>query len=84
MLPFPESLGLCGFRGLCSQQENISSVRPTNLTAVLLPRHFRILRPRDQQVRRRVTIMVEISDYDHQGEGPLLVPRAAERNVALG
>lgn len=41
-------------------------MHPTNLTAILLPRHFRILRPRDQQVRR-ITIMVEISDHESSG-----------------
>lgn len=84
VLPFTDSLGLCGFGGLCSPLENISSGHPTKLTAMLLPRHFRTLRPRDQQARRRVPIMVEISDEKHQGEGPPLVPRAAERTVARG
>lgn len=52
VLPLPESLGLCGFRGLCSQKGNIFSVRLTKLKAIRLPRHLRILMPRDQQARR--------------------------------
>lgn len=56
VLTFPEFLGLSGFRGPHSQQDNISSKEHsmycTKVKATLPPRHFRIFGPRDQQARR--------------------------------